>query len=532
MKNCAQCSSPFENTDADRQFCKELDVPEPTQCWTCRQQQRLAFRNERNLYHRTCDSTGKRIVSMYSADKPLVVYDREAWWSDYWSGTDYARDFDFNRPFFEQFAELQKVVPRVGIVNVATVNSDYINYAGYSKNSYLIFGSVQAEDCFYGSPYYSKDCVDVERLTHSELCYKCIDSKNLYNGIYLQDSSGCSGCVFGFDLHGCHDCFGCVGLRQKEYYIFNKSYSAGDYHVLVKQFHLNDRQHFDAAKKRFDELVLKSPRISAIILKSEDCVGHHIYESHNCYYGFYLERCDDCRYVNWLMDSKKCLDYEYGEELQWCAYSVGGYRLNNVKFSMANVESHDLLYSDQCFSCHDCFGCIGLRHKQYCIFNKPYSKENYFNLKSLIINHMGKTGEWGQFFPIKYSPYAYNETMAHEEYYPLTREEVLKRDWKWRDAEPEKPIENVIFDPSIHECQKCRHHFRLIPAEVVFYKKMGITEPVKCPLCRYHKRIKLRNPRRLFTRPCAKCSVPMQTTYFPDRPEIIYCEKCYLKEVY
>jgi DNA-binding NarL/FixJ family response regulator len=67
----------------------------------------------------------------------------------------------------------------------------------------------------------------------------------------------------------------------------------------------------------------------------------------------------------------------------------------------------------------DCFGCVGLQKKQYCILNKQYSKENYFGLKSKIIEHMQKTGEWGEFFPASQSLFAYNESIAHQEYYPL-----------------------------------------------------------------------------------------------------------------
>jgi hypothetical protein len=29
-----------------------------------------------------------------------------------------------------------------------------------------------------------------------------------------------------------------------------------------------------------------------------------------------------------------------------------------------------------------------------------------------------------------------------------------------------------------------------------------------------------------------KCEVEFETSYAPDRPEIVYCEKCYQQEVY
>jgi len=43
--------------------------------------------------------------------------------------------------------------------------------------------------------------------------------------------------------------------------------------------------------------------------------------------------------------------------------------------------------------------------------------------------------------------------------------------------------------------------------------------------------MKLRNPRKLYDRKCDKCSIDIKTTYSPERPEIVYCEECYNKEI-
>ena len=45
------------------------------------------------------------------------------------------------------------------------------------------------------------------------------------------------------------------------------------------------------------------------------------------------------------------------------------------------------------------------------------------------------------------------------------------------------------------------------------------------------KRIFLRLPRRLWHRKCMKegCENEFETAYAPDRPEIVYCERCYQK---
>jgi hypothetical protein len=51
---------------------------------------------------------------------------------------------------------------------------------------------------------------------------------------------------------------------------------------------------------------------------------------------------------------------------------------------------------------------------------------------------------------------------------------------------------------------------------------------------RYKIRTALRNPMKLWHRKCMKenCINTFETSYTPERPEIVYCEKCYQQEVY
>jgi len=48
--------------------------------------------------------------------------------------------------------------------------------------------------------------------------------------------------------------------------------------------------------------------------------------------------------------------------------------------------------------------------------DKQYSKEEYLTLLPQIRAHMEKSDEWGMFFPIDLSPFAYNETMAQQDF--------------------------------------------------------------------------------------------------------------------
>src|SRR5438105_1037595 len=109
QQTCKHCQLAFEVTPDDLAHLdkvspviagKKYAIPPPTLCPDCRQQRRLAWRNERKLYHRTCDLTGKDIVSCYSPDKPHTVFEPDAWNSDKWDPLEYGRDVDFNRSFF------------------------------------------------------------------------------------------------------------------------------------------------------------------------------------------------------------------------------------------------------------------------------------------------------------------------------------------------------------------------------------------------------------------------------------------------
>jgi len=81
-------------------------------------------------------------------------------------------------------------------------------------------------------------------------------------------------------------------------------------------------------------------------------------------------------------------------------------------------------------------------------------------------------------------------------------------------------------------CEATSRPFKIVKRELEFYREHRLPVPHFHPDERHKRRMALRNPRRLWDRQCAKCQKPVSTTYAPDRPEIVYCEDCYLKEVY
>jgi hypothetical protein len=87
-------------------------------------------------------------------------------------------------------------------------------------------------------------------------------------------------------------------------------------------------------------------------------------------------------------------------ECQECGHSA-----HNLRFCSACYDGiHVLLYCYQCcLTVSNCFGCVGIKKKEYCIFNKQYTKEEYERLREKLIEHMKDTGEWGEFFPVELS---------------------------------------------------------------------------------------------------------------------------------
>ena len=218
-----------------------------------------------------------------------------------------------------------------------------------------------------------------------------------------------------------------------------------------------------------------------------------------------------------------------------------------MAFSVQCERVSDSLFCFQCNDVKDCFGCVGLRKAQYCVFNKQYTKERYENIVSAILETMQSQNAWGSFLPTAMSPFGYNETVA-QEYFPQTKEEIVQRGWIWNDYESPLPkvtktipgtdlpdaidtIPDDILNWAI-VCETTDKPFKVIKQELDFYRRMKLPVPRKHPDQRHKERMALRNPRKLWNRECAKCQKQITTSYAPERPEIVVCEECYLKEVY
>lgn len=563
-KNCQSCKKDFVIEPEDLYFYEKIKVPAPAFCPECRFQRRLLFRNNRVFYRRECKMCSKQILSVYSKDKLFTVFCRECWLSDKWNPVDYGQDYDFSKPFFEQFKELQTKVPRANLYQTNFVSSEYCNYGLDFKECYLLFGGKNNERVYFGNQIFdSHDSMDVDfggKLEFSYDTFECARSNKLFFSAYSKD---CVDSSYLLDCRNCINCFGCVGLVNKQYYVFNQPHTKEEYEKFIKENRGSYKKHIENLKK-LNELNSKTPHRYTRIYQSVNSDGDDLKEARNVHSSFTSGQAEDSKYMFFCRKGvKDCYDNSFqgfGSELVYeVAHGFGG---SNQAFGVRNLNNQDARYNEECHDCKDIFGCEGLRKKQYCILNKQYTKEEYDKLLPKVIEHMKSTKEFGEFFNKELSPFAYNESIA-QEYFPLIKEEAIKQGYKWIDAEDRNykiDIENKdildnvadVTDDILNKVIACGHNgkckhqcteaFKIVSEEFKFYKQMNLPLPRLCPNCRHYERIGLRNPLKLWDRVCMcdknhanhkeKCDVKFKTTYAPDRSEIIYCEKCYQQEVY
>lgn len=568
-KSCANCHKIFAIDAEDLDFYQKVSpviagktyqVPPPTLCPQCRLQRRLVWRNERTLYSRTCDKTGAQIISMYPQGTPYTVYEHTVWWKDDWEALQYGRDLDLDKPFFSQFADLLKVVPRPSLYNVNTVNSDYVNYTSETKDSYMSAAVYdESEDVHYCYAVEgAKSCVDCTYLKGAEGCYECVSCVDCYDCAYSLRLQGCRDCLFSFNLTGCSDCLFSSNLVHKQYCIENVQYTKAEYQRKLKDYDFTTYKKIQEYTAKFNRMRLSAMTPYARLVNCQDCTGDELYNCNNLKDSFVSVNAQNSRYCAGQDTADQVYDGS-GGAYEWC------YEVNNTGwggrclFSSGLRYSNDMLYSEWCHTCHDCFGCVGLRNKQYCIFNKQYTKTEYERLVPQLIAAMRERGEWGEYFPMSLSPFGYNESIA-QSYFLLEKDKAIALGAKWQTLTAGPAYEGPVYAPKdsiqayidseaergkllggVLKCEVSDKPYKITSQELAFYLEKRSPIPRTHYDVRFTERFALSNASRLYTRQCLchqkkhdhpnQCTNEFETPYTPDRPELVYCADCYQKEV-
>lgn len=560
-KNCKQCSKQFAIEDEDLEFYRKIspvfagktfEIPAPTLCPDCRRQRRLIWRDHKFLYQRPCDLCGKTTVTTYSNDKKFPVYCQDCWWSDRWDPLALGQVFDPSKPFFEQFKELNDKVPHLALMNRSPENSEFCNNAGRNKNCYLMNGGCwDNEDCAYGIRIdRSRECIENRMLSDSELCLRCIFGENLYKCAYCHHCFNSRECYFSVNLRNCDHCLFSSNLNSKSYYLYNKPCSKEEYEKIVAK--MSSYEELKKLEAEYAQMLEKAIYPPVTQKSCENCTGDYLHDSKNALEAYDAFDIEDVKYLFIGEDCRDSMDVTsvgmQGSQLLYECMSTGVGAFNCL-FDHGNWTAKDNLYCDTMMSSSNCFGCVGLKQKEYCILNRQYSKDEYEKLVANIIEHMQKTNEWGEFFPLSLAPFAYNESIA-QEYYPLDEESAKRIGASWardsfqqfttddtympKDTVRDYSAEDIDeLSSSVIKCEVSSKAFKLNPVEIKFFIKNKIAIPRKHHEVRYDDLAKQINPKKLWYRTCTNegCSNQFYTTYTPNRSEKVYCEQCYQKEI-
>lgn len=302
--------------------------------------------------------------------------------------------------FFQEYQQLREKTPFIGLSTVQNENSPFCQYTEKSKGCYMAFASYQSEDCMYNHRvFYCTDCNDCTLSYKCELCYECVDCISSYNCnfcIYCENAMDCDYCYYCI---GTQNCFGCVGLQQKKFHIFNEPVTQEEYKKRLPELRKMSEAEIQA---RLEKLFKTVPRSAMYGKHNEASYGENIHNCKDVFWGFDSKYLWDGYYVYHCDESKNLYDCSHLGWSEMCYEIMSGGNLTDCMFCYGCWFSNNLEYCELVYNSHDCFGCVGMNHAKFCILNQKYSEEEYHKKVAEIKAQMKKDGIYGKWFESSY----------------------------------------------------------------------------------------------------------------------------------
>ncbi|MDD2487525.1 MAG: hypothetical protein PHS92_04090 [Candidatus Gracilibacteria bacterium] len=431
------------------------------------------------------------IISRYpDSSRIRGTIDDRKFFDEMESTSDSLQCYDFSKDFFGNYKLLLNETYFPNLLHISSENSDYSDVVAWSKNIYLSFVVMESENVLYsyGVKDNSRNILNsVVVNKQSENIYMCSGiskSFNIFYSKYIEDSSDIWFCD---NLIGCHDCIFCNDLENKSFFIGNAEFSKADF-LKEKENILNQKDKFS---DWYDVLNKRGENIGSIGIN-----GNRIMNSTNIENGCFVDGVKNGR--NLVMVGGKglfsdCYDvYDSGTgDDSHDLYGLSGGGMGNNQYNCITSLGSYLYYCNFCWECSFCLGCIGLKNKMYCILNKQYSKDEWFEMADKIFFQMDEAGILGDFFPGDMNPFYFNDTVASI-LGDFTKEEVIKDGFLWREGKinvdiPENSdvinftdlnLENL--DESILEKvirDNNGNYYKIVKMEYEFLKKYDLPLP-------------------------------------------------------
>jgi len=544
------CEGEFKIGEEDIEFLKILRVPAPNYCPTCRRMNRSAFVNGINLYKvdNKAPEKNNKIISFVPPASPFLVYDLISY-REVFDPYTYGTFYDASRNFLEQFWDLRLKVPQPAIIrDPSNINSEYSINGRNLKNGYYVSGGWNSENLWYCSTTMnSRNVMDSLSVHFIENSYQLVSCEKCYNCRYLYFSDNCIDSNFLYDCNNCQDCFGCVNLRNKSNCIFNIQYTKDEYKKQISKINLKSRKSIKENAEKFWKFAKSQPVRAERHERVENVSGTNISDAKNCHDVFDCVKSEHLLHCGQVVAHHDSMDANVsgGSEKLYNTIAVGS-SSSNVKFSFASKFITESEFVINCRNVNNCFACIGLENRNYCIFNRQYGKEDYYIELDKIKTSLLKRGEYGDFLPFKFSTFAYNGSTADMSF-PLDKDKIEKLGGLWQ-PETESNAGNMdmikpddipddisdVDDDILSKALICRETgkpFRIIESELEFYRVHGIPLPDIHQIKRIKDRYKYLGDYKMNNAVCNNCKKDIITMYDLNEGWNLYCDDCYKREI-
>jgi len=548
-RNCITCKQEFQLEAEDIQMYEQSDIPPTKECITCTWKRLLGFWIIGRFRVAKSALSGKQIITNLPESAPFPIYHREEFSSEAWDPLSYGVEYDPNLPFLEQLTNLQHQVPHPHQSGRLNTNCEWTDDWWESKNCYLSRSGYRNEDvsyCYRVSEL--KNCQDLTYCFNMEQSYDCLYCYRSWRLFYSFNVTDSMDSMFLYDCRNCTNCFMSWNLRNKQYCILNKQYTKEEYYEKLKEYSLNSYKGVQELKKTFWEYLQKEAiHRENFNTQSNNCTGNFSTENQACINASFVEKSQNCRQLirgyN-AKDSIEVISCGFTEKSARTVIDQWGYG-NVCVLSATNCRYS--AYLDTCEDLENCFGCVGLKKKKYCILNKQYSKEEYEVLKDRIKTDMISRGEWGQFLPFAMSHSPYNMSLGAWMFEDISKSEVEALGSRIEEvATPsyEKSISSDVLPDTIEEvgeeickqriiCPKTGLSYNISAVDLAFYKTYNI------PLPQDHFDLRALNRFKPMTQmflpqkgSCHYCSKEITHYYSPKLGfEKIACTECYQRNI-
>ncbi len=140
-------------------------------------------------------------------------------------------------------------------------------------------------------------------------------------------------------------------------------------------------QEYDFNKTFFEQYLELSKKIPHIALVIENNINspyvNFEVSSKNCYLNVGGHGNQDSAYTQYGLSCRDVFDNFYLMQSEFCYENILNEKAYKNFYSTFCFECRDIWFSFDCRNCSNIIGCTGLRHKNYHIFNKQVSKDEY-----------------------------------------------------------------------------------------------------------------------------------------------------------